>query len=404
MGLACRCLEDSPSFMYYPNGLSATQVAEGLVLPTAAYTLLGKGGAVASLLLVFMAVTSAMSAELIAVSSLCTYDIYKGYINPRASDKKLILVSHASCIIFGLVMIGFSIGLHYGGVSMGFLYELMGIIIASAVIPASLTMFWSRQNWAAAVISPVLGSLVGIISWLASAKSMFGSASYDNLFEDDPMLIGNLVSLLSPLIFVPVLTICFKHEPFDWEILKEIKRVDETEEIMQSEGEVYDEKNDKENLNPITSVATVGKQLAQSNKDKLLEEETAHLAKSAKIGGYLCIFMALAFLIVWPMPMYGSKYIFSKKFFTGWVTVLIIWLFFTCFMVCIYPLWEGRHGIYTTCRGLYWDLTGQTYKLREWQNSHPEQLHVVQSQISAAVHEGREENEDKIRHIDDELK
>ncbi|CAM9023928.1 unnamed protein product [Wickerhamomyces anomalus] len=340
MGLACRCLEDSPSFMYYPNGLSATQVAEGLVLPTAAYTLLGKGGAVASLLLVFMAVTSAMSAELIAVSSLCTYDIYKGYINPRASGKKLILVSHASCIIFGLVMIGFSIGLHYGGVSMGFLYELMGIIIASAVIPASLTMFWSRQNWAAAVISPVLGSLVGIISWLASAKSMFGSASYDNLFEDDPMLIGNLVSLLSPLIFVPVLTICFKHEPFDWEILKEIKRVDETEEIMQSEGEVYDEKNDKENLNPITSVATVGKQLAQSNKDKLLEEETAHLAKSAKIGGYLCIFMALAFLIVWPMPMYGSKYIFSKE--------ILHWLGY-CFdyLVILYLL----YGLYLSIMG-----------------------------------------------------
>lgn len=403
LGLACRCLEDSPSFMYYPNRLSADQVSEGLVLPAAAYTLLGKGGAVASLLLVFMAVTSAMSAELIAVSSLCTYDVYKCYIDPKATGKKLIMVSHVSCVIFGLVMVGFSIGLHYGGVSMGFLYELMGVIISSAVLPASLTMFWGRQNWAAAVFSPVCGSLLGLMSWLASAKGLYGSASYDNLFEDKAMLIGNLVSLLSPLILVPVLTFAFKHDPFDWEILKEIKRVDETEEIMQSEGEISEEKGDKENLNPITSVATVGKQLGQSSKDKLLEEETAHLAKAAKIAGYLCLFMTLAFLIVWPMPMYGSKYIFSKKFFTGWIVVLIIWLFFTGFMVCIYPLWEGRHGIYTTCRGLYWDMTGQTYKLREWQNDHPEQLHVVQSQISAAIHEGREE-EDYITNIDDKLR
>jgi len=416
LGLACRCLEDSPNFMYYPNSLSADQVAEGLVLPAAAYTLLGKGGAVASLLLVFMAVTSAMSAELIAISSLCTYDIYKSYINPKASGKKLIMISHTSCVIFGLAMIGFSIGLYYGGVSMGFLYELMGIIISSAVIPASLTIFWSRQNWHAAVISPVLGSLCGLMSWLAASKGLQGSVSYNNLFADKVMLIGNIVSLLSPSIFIPILTLCFNHEPFDWEILKKIKRVDETEEIMSSEGELLNDDgnidhHDKEkNLNPITSVATVGKQLAQSNKEKLLEQETIHLAKAAKIASYLCAFMAISFLVLWPMPMYGSKYIFSKKFFTGWIVVLIIWLFFTGFMVCIYPLWEGRHGIFTTLRGLYWDLTGQTWKLREWQNSNPEQLHVVQSQISAAIHErngvqvdGYDEDSDKIRHIDDEL-
>ena len=34
------------------------------------------------------AVTSAGSSELIAVSSLCTYDIYRTYINPDASEKK----------------------------------------------------------------------------------------------------------------------------------------------------------------------------------------------------------------------------------------------------------------------------------------------------------------------------
>jgi Na+/proline symporter len=38
---------------------------------------MGSGGAAAVLLLVFMAVTSAMSAELIAVSSIFTYDFYQ---------------------------------------------------------------------------------------------------------------------------------------------------------------------------------------------------------------------------------------------------------------------------------------------------------------------------------------
>lgn len=59
--------------------MSDADVSAGLVLPNAAVALLGKGGAGASFLLVFMAVTSAMSAELIAVSSIVTYDIYQTY-------------------------------------------------------------------------------------------------------------------------------------------------------------------------------------------------------------------------------------------------------------------------------------------------------------------------------------
>jgi len=52
-------------------------VNAGLVLPNAAVAMLGQGGAACTLLLIFMAVTSASSAELIAVSSIFTYDLYQ---------------------------------------------------------------------------------------------------------------------------------------------------------------------------------------------------------------------------------------------------------------------------------------------------------------------------------------
>lgn len=77
MGLGALALEGNPAFPTYPNRMSDAQVSAGLVLPKAAVTLLGKGGAVCTLLMVFMAVTSASSAELIAVSTIFTYDIYK---------------------------------------------------------------------------------------------------------------------------------------------------------------------------------------------------------------------------------------------------------------------------------------------------------------------------------------
>ena len=59
MGLAALALETNPVFPTYPHRMPPADVSAGLVLPYAAVALLGKGGAVATLLIVFMAVTSA---------------------------------------------------------------------------------------------------------------------------------------------------------------------------------------------------------------------------------------------------------------------------------------------------------------------------------------------------------
>ena len=81
------------------------------------------------------------------------------------------------------------------------------------------------------------------------------------------------------------------------------------------------------------------------------------------------------------MPLYGTKYIFSKKFFTGWVVVFIIWFVLLCFSNYYFPnLGKVELICIILFRGIYWDLTGQTYKLKAWQNEHPEEMHAVRSQ------------------------
>jgi Na+/proline symporter len=72
--------------------ISPSDVSAGLVLPDVASRLLGPAGAFASLILVFMAVTSASSAELIAVSSLLTYDVFRTYIRPGVNTKIIAVV------------------------------------------------------------------------------------------------------------------------------------------------------------------------------------------------------------------------------------------------------------------------------------------------------------------------
>ena len=92
-----------------------------------------------------MAIMSTYSSELISVSSISAYDIYKTYINPRATGKQLMRVNYISMTAFALFMGGFSTMLYYIGVGMGYLYLLMGVIISSAVAPAAMTMIWAQQ-------------------------------------------------------------------------------------------------------------------------------------------------------------------------------------------------------------------------------------------------------------------
>lgn len=340
MGLAALSLENNPVWPSYPERMAEADVTAGLVLPEAAIALLGSGGAVAVLLIVFMAVTSAMSAQLIAVSSIATYDVYQTYINPLASGKRLIWVSHLSCVVFAIIMAGISTGLYYAGISLGYLYLLMGVIISGAVIPASLTLLWNRQSWAAATFSPPLALACSLTGWLVQA-SKEGPLTVAVTGANNPMLVGNLVALLAPAVFVPLFTFIFKTEPYDWKSMAEIRKGDDSD---------------------LAAAANMDIELVPGEHQQSSEEaraEMAKLVKSSKIARTLCASLTLALLILWPMPMYGSGYVFSREFFTGWIVVGLLWLFMSTFCVGLYPLWEGRKTMAKTARAIYRDVTGR---------------------------------------------
>ncbi|KAA6415502.1 MAG: urea active transporter [Lasallia pustulata] len=349
MGLAALALEGNPVFPSYPNRMSAADVSAGLVLPNAAVAMLGKGGAAATLLLVFMAVTSASSAEFIAVSSIFTYDIYQTYFNPKASGKTLIYMAHACVIVYAILLASFSTGLYYIGVSMGYLYLMMGVIISSAVLPATLTLLWSKQNMIAATLSPILGLTCSLIAWLVTAKKQYGNLSVQSTGNNNPMLAGNVVALLSPLIFVPVLTFAFGPQNYDYQSMLEIRRGDDRELAEDAKIDIE--------LVPGEGNTTESDLLA----------EQAMLKRASFIAKTMTAVMTLCFLVLWPMPMYGTGYVFSKKFFTAWISVGIFWLFCSSVCVGLYPLYEGRHSMKQTFGGILDDLRGKGLRQRRRQ-------------------------------------
>lgn len=335
MGLAGLALESNPAFPTYPNRMDEADVSAGLVLPYTAVALLGKGGAVAALIMVFTAVTSATSSELIAVSSIFTYDVYRTYFNPSASGKKLIWMSHMIVAAYSLFISAFSVGLWYAGIGLGWLYLFMGVVISSAVLPATLTMLWKGQNKWAATLTPICGTCCSLTAWLVTAAKREGAINVDTLGSNYPMLAGNVTALLSPLVFVPLFTLIFGMDNYDWQSMMNIKRADD-HDVAEEEGVEVEE--------------TVG---GHEETAAEFEQEQKKLLRAGKISKLMTTVMTLILLVLWPLPMYGSKYIFSKSFFGGWAGVALGWILISFLAVGIYPIWEGRETMIRTLKSMF---------------------------------------------------
>lgn len=151
------CDEAENIFYQYPKPMTESDINNGLIVPFVAETLGGKGASAAVLILVFMvcppvssasiriltlpiqAVTSTTSSQLIAVSSISAFDLYKTYINPRATDKQVVTASHIAVVGFGLFMAAFSTALFYGGVSLGWTIYMIGVIVCPAMYVTSIS-------------------------------------------------------------------------------------------------------------------------------------------------------------------------------------------------------------------------------------------------------------------------
>jgi urea-proton symporter len=315
LGLAAVALTDNPRFPTYPDAPSSSDISAGLAASYAASTLLGTGGAVALLIVLFMAVTSCASAELIAVSSLLTFDVYKAYIKPKATPESLIFVSHICICIFGLVMALFACIWNAIGIDLGWLFLVMGLLIGGAVFPAAFTILWAGQSRAGAISGAVGGLIAGLIAWLATAKVYFGEVTVASTGEEYSTLAGNLAAIMTGLIVTVVVSL-IKPQNFDWSITRAINakpltayaadsspadEVVEHDKIGHSEAiptTIDDEEKEKSDAGTITPpnerLPTVKDEDEQSQLDEDLEEHPTKLKRTffvACIAAFLLTFI-----------------------------------------------------------------------------------------------------------------
>jgi urea-proton symporter len=162
-----------------------------------------------------------------------------------------------------------------------------------------------------------------------------------NINASNPMLAGNVVALLAPAIIIPIFTYGLGPDNYNWESMKAIKKADDSD---------------------LASAAHMDLESIPGERRASVDETEAEermLIKAGKTARYLTLFLTVALLILWPMPMYGSGYVFSKPFFRGWVVVGILWLICSAMAVCVYPLYESRSTMVRTFKSIVADLSGK---------------------------------------------
>ncbi|GAX77380.1 hypothetical protein CEUSTIGMA_g4826.t1 [Chlamydomonas eustigma] len=306
MGLAARAL-DLP--------ITSSEANQGLVPPAIAVFLLGQGGAFLMVLQLFMAVTASGSAEQIAVSSLIAYDVYKTYINPAATDKQVIFVSRIMVVVYGILSGLFAIILLSIGLSLGWVYLVMGIMIGSAVFPIAASITWSKCSAVAAITSALVSQPLAIMTWLVTAYTLYGEVNLTTTGENFPMMAGNLVALVFSALLCTILTYIYPQD-FQWSDLKTLPG---------SRG---------------------------CANFELKEEDRVMLDKvitwAYRAGGIF----TLVFLVLWPLLSLPVG-IFPKPYFTFWVVISMIWGLIAAAIIIFLPLIEASDAILANLKMIF---------------------------------------------------
>ena len=316
--------------------VTGDEAGQGLVPPAAAVHFFGKGGGMMITIMLFMAITSTGSAEQIAVSSLIAYDIYKKYINPKATGEQILKVSRFAILGFGIFMGVLSTILFELGLSLGFVYLMMGIFIGSAVMPVAFVLTWKDASASGAIAGAVVGQICGLITWIVcslferDANGKHGTVDLDTLGGNYPMLAGNVMAIGMSGIVCAVMS---KMNPqnFDLTTLKDgIALIDD------KLPELSDAQKDEERL-------------------------VAALKWITKWGVGFSVIM----VIVWPclsLPAGcgdGDCGVFSEGYFTMWVIIALAWGLLATVVIIVLPLYESREVLGNVIKGL---LTGAKHE------------------------------------------
>lgn len=138
--------------------------AADMVGPMVIAQLLGSAGAVLVFVIVFSALASSLDSLLAATGDLITQDIYRGHINPQATEQDALQVGRRVILLLGL---GTWLLCLPRLTTLAELLYFTGAFVASTIWPIVFGLYYGRGNGTAAATAMVLGTACGLWAYFA---------------------------------------------------------------------------------------------------------------------------------------------------------------------------------------------------------------------------------------------
>ncbi|KAF4126553.1 Sodium:solute symporter family [Geosmithia morbida] len=351
MGLAARALATNPAFPAYPDGLTLEQIGAGLAGPFASVAILGEAGPAMYTIIAFMATTSALSAQLVAVSTIFSYDIYHEYVVKDATNSQMMKSNHVVVVIWAVFLAGIDTAFVHIGLDLNFLFYLMAVCTSGAVFPIGLLMCWTRLNKAGAVAGVTGGLVMGMVGWLVAAVETQGSITTTTLTDSKVILAGSLsalgagailsigLSLIRPASFDFKLTRAIGHGTtmLDMPVTAEATTSDEKGPQSGAEGSaapVYEPALDRIRDGGVTGES--GSRYA---------EEIKELEASQSRFRLITALFLLVILVLIPAPLAGTAVVYPRGLFVLQCVAAAAFVLASLILVTVWPLFESRHEL-----------------------------------------------------------
>ncbi|KAG6332114.1 hypothetical protein ID866_6974 [Astraeus odoratus] len=253
-------------------------------------------------------------------------------------------MSHIGVAAFALIMGIAGVVFFYIGISMGWLYTFMGVILGSAVVPIALCITWRKASKIGCIAGAVVGLIAGIAAWLGTTaglnNSLINVTTSGGNYE---MLAGNLGSIAIGGIIAVSISLIWP-EDYDFASTRAINSP-EAPTNHKKPAEVVEEYIDEKKDSSASSV--------ENDAVKLEKElDPVGLNKAFRFAAWSSIVLTLIFMILIPLPLFGASTIYSVSGFSVWVIVGIMWTFCSAFAVVLYPLWESRAALTMIVKGI----------------------------------------------------
>jgi len=238
----------------------------------------------------------------------------------------------------------------YIGVSLGWLYTFMGVLLGSAVVPIALCITWKKANKWGCVAGALSGLGLGIMAWLVATSTLnHGKIDVVTSGGDYEMLTGNLVAIAVGGI-VSLAWSLYRPENFDFEVTRRIN--DHSEVLGTDSPSIHedDEKKDssEEGVNPV---------VVEAVNEKLVEDlDPVELKKAFRFAAISSVALVAISIFIFPLPLFFASTIFGVRGLSAWVTIGIIWVFCSIITVVFLPLIESREALGQIARGIVKDM------------------------------------------------